>query len=99
MWKDWARVKLGTEHKQKKLRRFQTISFLVTMLKRLPNLQVLGFIRAKAVWIVSENLAACRKRGLSYHLIIFSLLKMIDIIINHIDCLSGATLFSDNYFV
>ena len=31
--KDWARVKLGTEHKQKKLRRFQAISFLLTMVK------------------------------------------------------------------
>ena len=30
--KDWALVKTGTLHKQKKLRRFQTNSFRVTML-------------------------------------------------------------------
>ena len=30
--KDWALVKAGTLHKQKKIRRFQTISFRLTML-------------------------------------------------------------------
>ena len=32
LWKDWALVKAETLHKQKKLHRFQTISFRVTML-------------------------------------------------------------------
>ena len=39
--KDWALVKAGTYHKEKKLRRFHTfqpISFLVTMLKRISYL-------------------------------------------------------------
>ena len=32
--KDWALIYVGTKHKQKKLRCFQTISFLVTMVVR-----------------------------------------------------------------